>query len=228
HAAGAVTVTVTVSGQTGRLTNGFTYTGLPTVTSISPNSGTTAGGTAVTITGTNFAAGATVTFGGTAATNVAVVSSTSITATTPAHAAGAVTVTVTVNGQSGSLTNGYTYVVAPTVTSVSPNSGTTAGGTAVTITGTNFATGATVKFGTTAATNVVVVNSTTITATAPAHAAGAVTVTVTVNGQSGSLTNGYTYVVAPTVTSVSPNSGTTAGGAAVTITGTNFATGATV
>ena len=43
---------------------------------MSPNSGSTAGGTAVTITGTNFAAGATVTFGGTAATNVVVVNST--------------------------------------------------------------------------------------------------------------------------------------------------------
>jgi hypothetical protein len=63
----------------------------------------------VTITGTNFATGATVTFGGTAATNVVVVSSTSITATTPAHAAGAVAVAVTVNGQTGSLANGFTY-----------------------------------------------------------------------------------------------------------------------
>ena len=64
----------------------------PTVTSVSPVSGSTAGGTAVTITGTNFAAGATVTFGGTAATNVVVVSGTQITATTPAGRAGAVTV----------------------------------------------------------------------------------------------------------------------------------------
>ena len=66
----------------------------------------------------------------------------------------------------------------------------------MTITGTNFATGATVTFGSTAATNVVVVNSTTITATTPAGSAGAVTVTVTnVSGQSGSLANGFTYVV---------------------------------
>ena len=119
----------------------------PTVTSVSPNSGSTAGGTAVTITGTNFAAGATVTFGGTAATNVVVVSGTSITATTPAGTAGPVTVTVTVSGQSGSLASGFTYVATPTVTSVSPNTGTTAGGTSVTITGTNFAAGATVTFG---------------------------------------------------------------------------------
>ena len=48
----------------------------------------------MTITGTNFAAGATVTFGATAATNVVVVNSTTITATTPAGSAGAVTVTV--------------------------------------------------------------------------------------------------------------------------------------
>jgi len=109
-----------------------------------------------------------------------------------------VTVTVTVGGQSGSLTNGFTYVAAPTVSSVAPTSGSTAGGTAVTISGTNFAAGATVTLGGTAATNVVVVNGTTITATTPAGSAGAVTVTVTVGGQSGSLTNGFTYVVATT------------------------------
>ena len=49
----------------------------------------------MTITGTGFLAGATVSLGGTAATGVTVVSSTSITATTPAHAAGAVNVVVT-------------------------------------------------------------------------------------------------------------------------------------
>ena len=226
--AGAVTVTVTVSGQSGSLASGFTYALAPTVTSVSPNSGSTLGGTAVTITGTNFAAGATVTFGATAATSVVVVSSTSITTTTPAGSAGAVTVTVTVGGQSGSLTSGFTYAVFPTVSSVSPIGGPTAGGTAVTITGTSFATGATVTFGATAATNVVVVSSTSITATSPAGSPGAVTVTVTVSGHSGSLANGFTYTVAPTVTAVSPNSGSTAGGTAVTITGTNFATGATV
>src|SRR5262249_16856205 len=57
---------------------------IPFVSSLTPNNGPTAGGTAVTITGTNFVAGATVTFGGTAATNVVVVNSTTITATTPA------------------------------------------------------------------------------------------------------------------------------------------------
>src|SRR5687767_9213106 len=382
----------------------------PTVTAISPNSGTTSGGTSVTITGTGFLTGATVTLGGTAATNVTVVSSTSITATTPAHAAGTVDVVVTnTDSQSGTLTNGFTYSAGetvilsddfndnsldttkwvandvfsgftntnvavaetsqrleigpllqnvsgssyngirtvnsfnfsgaytyvelvqaaasntaadamftvgndvnayyrmyveggtlfgqrkigatkttlfsttydsvnhrflrirhvsatgnvtldtapgssgvpgtwvqrysetwnssistasivfelkggtwqvesnapgkvifdnfevadnstPTVTAISPSSGTTSGGTSVTITGTGFLTGATVTLGGTAATNVTVVSSTSITATTPAHAAGTVDVVVTnTDSQSGTLTNGFTYSAGETV-----------------------------
>jgi hypothetical protein len=64
--------------------------------------------------------GATATFGGTAATNVVVVNRTTITAKTGAHAAGAVTVTVTnPDTQSGSLTNGYTYTSAISFVQVS-------------------------------------------------------------------------------------------------------------
>ena len=228
--AGAVTVTVTNSGgQSGGLASAFAYVAPPTVSAVSPNSGSVTGGTAVTITGTNFATGATVTFGASAATNVVVVSTTQITATTPAQSAGAVSVTVTNPGsQIGSLTNGFTYVVQPTVSSVTPNHGPIAGGTAVTIAGTNFAAGATVTFGSASATNVVVVNSTTITATSPAGSAGSVTVTVTANGQSGSLASAFAYITQATVSSILPNIGPIAGGTAVTITGANFAAGATV
>jgi len=82
----------------------------PTVSAISPNTGTANGGTAVTVTGTGFLSGATVTIGGTAATGVTVVSSTSITAKTPAHAAGAADVVVkNTNNQVGTLSGGYTY-----------------------------------------------------------------------------------------------------------------------
>jgi outer membrane protein assembly factor BamB len=78
--------------------------------SVSPTSGRTAGGTAVTIKGNGFQSGATVAFGGNAATNVNVVSTTSIAATTPPHAAGTVNVTVTnPNGQSATLLKAYTY-----------------------------------------------------------------------------------------------------------------------
>lgn len=83
----------------------------PTVTAISPVSGPITGGSAVTITGTNFVAGATVTIGGVAATGITVVSATSITATTPAGAEGAANVVVTnADVQIATLTGGFTYV----------------------------------------------------------------------------------------------------------------------
>ena len=90
-------------------------TSVPTITSISPTSGPTSGGTAVTITGTNFAAGATVTICGVPATNVQVPSSTQITAMTGAGAAGTGDVSVTVNGQTGRLPGGFTYLAAVSV-----------------------------------------------------------------------------------------------------------------
>jgi hypothetical protein len=82
----------------------------PTVASVTPANGTTLGGTAITITGTNFAAGATVTIGGTAATDVAVQGPTSLTARTPQRAAGPGDVVVTVGGRSGSLPGGFTFI----------------------------------------------------------------------------------------------------------------------
>ncbi|RBJ82244.1 IPT/TIG domain/outer membrane autotransporter barrel domain-containing protein [Pseudomonas sp. MWU12-2534b] len=93
-----------------------TSSATPTLTSVSPSSGSTAGATAVTLTGTNFTGATAVTFGGVAATGFTVNNATTITATTPAHAAGAVNVAVTTPGGSATLTNSYTYAVpAPTV-----------------------------------------------------------------------------------------------------------------
>jgi hypothetical protein len=168
----------------------------PTVSSISPSSGTANGGTPVTITGTGFLAGATVKLGGTSATGVSVNSSTSITATTAAHSAGTVDVVVTnSDSRSGTVANGYTYLnPAPTVSSISPRSGTANGATPVTITGTGFLAGATVKLGGTSATGVSVNSSTSITATTAAHSAGTVDVVVTnSDSRSGTVANGYTY-----------------------------------
>lgn len=203
----------------------------PTVSSVSPASGLPAGGTAVTITGTGFANGATVSFGGFSATNVSVVSSTSITCKTPAHGAGKVTVAVTnPDAQSGTLTDGFTYQnPAPTITSLDPASGGTGGGTSVTIHGTNFVNGATVTFGGTAATGVTFGSSSSLTATAPAHAAGNVAVVVTNPDTQTATFNSYQYVSSSvTVTNVQPPTGPTSGFTPVTITGTNFQAGATV
>ena len=91
----------------------FTITAAPapTVSSISPTSGTTAGGTAVTIAGTGFVSGATVAIGGVAATSVVVGSATSITAVTGARVAGTVDVVVTNPDTTwGTKASAYTYV----------------------------------------------------------------------------------------------------------------------
>lgn len=234
-AAGTTSVVVfNPDARAATLPNAFTYVGAPVVSSVTPNSGSPAGGNTVTITGTGFAAVPTVMFGNAAATNVAFSGSTSLIATVPANASGPVTVTVTnPDQQSGALANGYTYVTpAPVVTGVSPNSGGTAGGTTVFISGTGFAAGAAVSFGGTPAAGVVVSSATSITAVTPAKAAGAVAVTVTnADFQTGSLPNGFTYIAPPpppTIGNVTPNTGSTAGGTTVTITGAGFVAGAVV
>ena len=153
--AGARDVQVTnASGASATRVGGFTYTApstTPTLTSISPTSGPTTGGTTITLTGTNFVSGATVRVGGVAATNVVFSSATRVTARTPAGTAGARDVQITnPNGQSATRTGAFTYTApstTPTLTSISPTSGPTAGGTTITLTGTNFVSGATVRVG---------------------------------------------------------------------------------
>src|SRR5439155_1483593 len=92
--------------------NGYTYIAAPTIGSISPNGGPLAGGQSVTISGTNLGNATSVAFGGTAGT-ITANSATSISVTTPAHAAGAVDVVVTTSGGAATSTNGYTYIAPP-------------------------------------------------------------------------------------------------------------------
>ena len=231
HPAGTVDVIVTnANGLSDTLKNGFEFIAHPRVTTINPTSGTQLGGTSVTITGSNFQSGATVTLGDSSATDVVVVSSNTITAITPVHLAGTVDVIVTnANGLSDTLKNGFEFIAHPVVTSINPTSGTELGGTSVTIAGSNFQSGAIVTFGDSSSTNVVVVSSNTITATTPVHPAGAVDVIVTnTNGLSDTLKNGFEFSAHPRVTSISPTSGTQLGGASVTIVGSNFQSGTTV
>lgn len=117
-----------------------------------------------------------------------------------------------------------TYTVPPTVTSCSPSSGTTAGGTEVTITGTDF-TGATgVTFGGAAATSVVVVNATTITCATPVGTAGAKDVTVTTAAGTGTLVGGFTYALPAPVVSANSASGIQGVGGTVQMSATNSPT----
>jgi hypothetical protein len=130
----------------------------------------------------------------------------------------------------------------PTVTKVTPSTGPTTGGTPITITGTDFVTGATVVVGQGSgtvtgvipATSVVVMSPTEITAVTGGGAkAGTWSLFVHTTGgtSAGSAGSDFTYKVAavvPTVSEVSPNTGPTTGGTAITITGTGFVSGATV
>ena len=216
--AGTGTVDVTVTNSGGTSTTGaadqFTYQPPPSVTGVSPNSGPTAGGTVVSITGQNFTGATAVKFGASSATAFTVNSATSITATSPAGSSGTVDVTVTTpNGTSGpGSADHFTYVARPTVTSVSPASGSTAGGTTVTITGTNFTNITTVKFG--AGTASFAVNSgSSITATSPPASSGDVNVTVTNGGGTSATSAADLFSYYPAVTSVwvSPSTGTNTG-----------------
>jgi hypothetical protein len=215
----AKTVTATV------LTSG----GGPTVTSVSPNAGLAEGKTTVSITGTNFTGATAVKFGGTPAASFKVNSATSVTAVSPAGS-GTVDVTVTTpeGASATSSADHFSYVPKgppPTVTKLSPASGPVAGGTPVTITGTNFSGVTAVKFGANATTSFTVNSATSITAIAPAEAAGKVDVTVTTPNGTSALSAKDHYSFTPTVTKVSPNAGAKAGGSKVTITGTGFALG---
>jgi serine protease len=100
----------------------------PGLTGISPTSGSTAGGLAVTLTGFNLTGATRVTFGGTSATSLSVTSSTSVTVTTPARAAGAVEVTITTPDGSATLPNAYTFVAPPPPSGGGSSGGGSAGG----------------------------------------------------------------------------------------------------
>lgn len=229
--AGLVDVVVTNDdAQSGTLTNSYTYQAAPTVTSLSPDAGALGGVTPITITGTGFLTGATVDIGGSPCFGVIVASSTSLSCTTSAHAAGAVNVNVTnTDTQVGTLVNGYTYRVPPNVTSVAPTSGISTGGTAITITGTDFVTGATVSIGGSTCTSPVVVSPTTITCNIGANTSGLKDLTVTnPEGQANTLTNSFTYIPAPTITSIALTAGPLGGGSTININGADFVAGATV
>ncbi|MBN1321444.1 MAG: IPT/TIG domain-containing protein [Thermoleophilia bacterium] len=207
-------------------------TAVPTVALLNPSGGAVAGGNNVVITGANFVDVTKVMFG-TKSVTFTVNSATQITAVAPAGTAG-VTVDVTVITPAGtsavSAASKYTYGT-PTVTALDPDSGPSAGGNQVVITGTLFNGATAVKFGGANAKSFVVNSSTRITAVAPAGTRGA-TVDVTVTTPAGTspttgTANDYTYGI-PTVTSITPNTGPHTGGTWVTIKGTDFTNGTVV
>jgi hypothetical protein len=240
-ALGAQNVSVTTNGVTTGNTTFTVNPPAPTLASINPMSGNQNAAVIVTLTGTNFVAPATINYGGSGVTisGTAVANSTTITATfTMASnaATGGQTVSVaTAGGTSRSVT--FTVNAAPppppTLSSVMPGTGVQGTSVGVTLTGTNFFAPATVNFGGAGVTVMAttVANSTTITATfniAANAALGAQNVSVTT---AGGTTGNATFTVnppAPTLGSVSPSSNVQGAIIGVTLTGTNFISGATI
>ena len=120
----------------------------------------------------------------TAVRSLTVLCSTRISVRTPAHASGAVDLTVTTPAGTSRMVSAarYTYVAAPTVASVSLRSGSRRGGQVVTILGAGFTGATSVRFGRTVGRSMRVLSSTKITLRAPAHPRGRVDVTVTTPG----------------------------------------------
>lgn len=233
---GLADVTVTnPDGQSVTLTNAVRYVvPPPTVTSVTPNTGPGQGGTTVRINGSGFQVGANVSFGGTSAPSAVVLTSTDIDVVSPVGADGPVNLTiVNPDGQSVTANNAFTYVAPPNPVQVTPSSGPTTGGTTITVTGTFFRAGATVKVGMNDCMSVSVqMGGTALTCTTPTGSSGPVAVSVTnPDGQTGLLNNAFTYlapVPPPTVSSLSPAFGPVSGGTQVTVLGTNFQAGASV
>jgi RHS repeat-associated protein len=228
--AGTSTAQVVVTTPQGTSATGaasaFTYRAEPIITSVSPPAGRTAGGTTVTVRGANLTGVTAVRFGTRSATKVRVSSSTALTAVAPSGTS-VVHVTATSAKGTSAVTNAdvYGYAAGPAVTSVSPTTVRSSGGTAVTITGTGFTTSSVVKVGSVTATRTYV-SATTLKAVVPA---GSTTAQLTVrNGTAVSPAIPKTLLtyVRPAVTALSLTTGPAAGGQRIALSGSRF-TGAT-
>ncbi|MBB5752874.1 IPT/TIG domain-containing protein [Prosthecomicrobium pneumaticum] len=207
----------------------------PELTSLSPTTGPTTGGTSVTLTGTGFTGATGVTFGGTAGTDLSVTNDTTLTVKTPAHVAGAVDVVVTTGDGSDTLDDGFTYQAV--TLSLSPAAGALPGGTAATdysvsVTASDGASPYSYAVTSGALPGGVNLNASTgaLSGTPTTEESASFTITATDSlGNTGSAA--YTIAIAaeasgPELASLSPTTGPTTGGTSVTLTGTGF-TGAT-
>ncbi len=235
--AGTVQVTATNNGSAASNAVTFTITSSgPTITSITPS--TTPAGSAftLTVTGTNFLSGATVSLNGTALATT-FVSATQLTAAVPANlVAQAGTAQITAANPGGTASNAVTLTITtrpPALTSISPSSVTQGSATFIlTVTGTGFVAGATAYLGTASLATTFLSNTqlSAVVTTDLVQRPGPSPVTVTNPG--GLPSNPLPLTVTPpvpTITSLSPNT-VQAGGAAFTLTvnGTNFLAGALV
>jgi streptogramin lyase len=161
----------------GRVGAAWIFASSPTVSALSPRAGPVAGGTTVSITGANFTGVSAVKFGSLNAAQFTVNSENSITAESP-PGSGSVDVSVTTAQGTSPAGPADRFDYGLAITNVSPDSGSTAGGRSVTITGSGFSGATAVRFGSRSATHFTVNSESSITAISP-PGAGSVDVSVT-------------------------------------------------
>lgn len=203
----------------------FTY--VINATSVTPSSGSTAGGRQITIYGSGFGndvGRSFVSLDG-AVCEVITVNMSHIDCVTSAHAAGTVSVKVSIDDSSATVLNGFVYDASLNiqVTSVSPLEGTVNGGDVITISGSGFHNATEVKLG---SENCVVesLSSVEITCTTPRHSPGTFPIRVVTPGKGFAVIPGQyqEFVFVFSVYSIFPLNGSLAGGTFVTITGQGF------
>jgi outer membrane protein OmpA-like peptidoglycan-associated protein len=230
--AGLGATTAGTAGGNGGIALRFTNSLPPTVTSVTPDTGSQAGGGTITVEGTGLTGATAVTVGGEPCGTLVVLSATQLTCRVPAGAVGSFTVDVTTPVSSASLFESYSYTLAgPDITSVSPIAGPLAGLGTLTITGKYFLNATGVSVGGTSCDPFLVTSATTITCTVPPSVtAGSADVSVSTLGGDDDLLNGYRYADVPVISAISPTSGLASGGGTLVITGSGLlgATGITI
>jgi hypothetical protein len=214
----AATASVMVGSRTSN-TRTYRYAP-PSISGVSPNTGFggVTAGTVITLMGSNFGVNGRVLIGGVDASKIVNYSHTQIQAMVPPGSGYDLAVTVTIDGQSAAVPGAFSYPI--TIDTVSPKTGTTQGGTPLTIYGENFSPAATVLVGESACNLVPPVTATKLVCTTPPGQGAALDVTVAMAGREAT-TNGFGYLP-PAITSVNPSLSPIAGGIPLTINGSDF------
>lgn len=189
HAPGRVPVTIEREGLPAvAVPGGLEYVEkrptAPVVISVIPVQVPINGGEQVRIRGERFTAGARVRVGSSAPVAAQFMSASELVLTTPAQGVGVVDVTVEQDGGSSTLTAALQFVQTRTtapplaISTIDPATADATGGEVVSITGSGFTPGTTVRFGGSPARSVRVDSSRFITAVTPMHPAGAVSVVI--------------------------------------------------
>ena len=202
----------------------FKYARALSISSIAPIGGPKGSNTKITISGSSFYDGATVTVGSQPCSNVNVIDVNTITCNVPTSASnGEVNVLVTNSDSVRSKPAIFTYEDPPTFTSLSPTAGSLNGLTNVTVLGTNFYNGVKVFFDGRECLLPIRSGSTSITCSTPAHASGIVDVKiVNADTQFVNASQAFTYQASPEVYQVTPTVAYSGGGTSITVYGKSF------